>query len=162
MYFTINKYTALIAFLFSVVTLQTFSIANFIIDHKEIQEDLLYFSVLNALGQLIVYRMIKLFKQHIPAFVIATRKCFTVIVNIIHFGHKINYLQAIGMFFVFFAVLMQVYENYKEKKVKEEGNDKVAEMKEIKQNEVEVEEEHWEGQLKIEDDELLDSKNQLR
>ena len=35
-------------------------------------------------------------------------------------------------------------------------------MKEIKQHDAEVEEEHWEGQLKIEDDELLDSKNQLR
>jgi UDP-galactose transporter B1 len=109
MYFTINKYTALIALVYAIVTFQVTYIVNFIIDHSELQHDLLYFSILNAFGQLIVYRMIKLFKQHIPSFVIATRKCFTVIVNIIHFGHKINMLQGIGMSLVFFAVMVEVY-----------------------------------------------------
>lgn len=106
MYFTINRFTALIAFIYAVVTFQVLYIFDFISQREEIRSDLLYFSILNALGQLIVYRMIKLFKQHIPAFVIATRKCFTVIVNIIHFGHKINYLQALGMALVFLAVMM--------------------------------------------------------
>jgi drug/metabolite transporter (DMT)-like permease len=109
MYFTINKFTALIAFIYSIVTFQIAYITDFIVGHAELQEDLFYFSILNALGQLIVYRMIKMFKQHIPSFVIATRKCFTVIVNIIHFGHKINYFQVIGMLLVFFAVMMEVY-----------------------------------------------------
>ena len=109
MYFTINKYTAVIAFTYAAVTFQVGYIWDFIRDCSEIRSDLFYFSLLNALGQLIVYRMIKLFKQHIPAFVIATRKCFTVIVNIIHFNHQINYLQGIGMALVFFAVMMEVY-----------------------------------------------------
>lgn len=119
MYFTINKFTALIALGFSVLTMQALYIAEFIAYHPEIQTDLLLFSVLNALGQLIVYKMIKLFKQHIPAFVIATRKCFTVIVNILHFHHQINLLQGVGMLLVFVAVMMEVYENYKEREEKE-------------------------------------------
>lgn len=53
--------------------------------------------------------MIKLFKQHIPSFVIATRKCFTVIVNIVHFGHQVNGVQGVGMCLVFTAVMMEVY-----------------------------------------------------
>jgi drug/metabolite transporter (DMT)-like permease len=121
MYFTINKFTALIAFLYAIITFQIAYIVNFITDHRELQSDLFYFSILNALGQLIVYRMIKMFKQHIPTFVIATRKCFTVIVNIAHFGHKINYLQGIGMTLVFIAVMMEAYESYKEKKAKEQA-----------------------------------------
>lgn len=59
--------------------------------------------------------MVNLFKQHIPAFVIATRKCFTVIVNIIIFGHQIVWIQGIGIILVFTAVMMEVYLNYQEK-----------------------------------------------
>jgi hypothetical protein len=50
--------------------------------------------------------MIKLFKQHIPAFVIATRKCFTVVVNIIYFGHTVVPIQIIGIALVFSAVML--------------------------------------------------------
>ena len=90
MYYNINKFTCLIAFVYSLVTLQLPYIISFIIEHPELQLDLLYFSFLNAIGQLVIYQMIKLFKQHIPLFVIATRKCVTVVVNIIHFGHQVN------------------------------------------------------------------------
>ena len=90
MYYNINKYTCLIALVYSLVTLQAPYIAGFILEHPELQTDLLYFSFLNAIGQLVIYQMIKMFKQHIPPFVIATRKCVTVVVNIVHFGHKVN------------------------------------------------------------------------
>jgi len=85
---------------------------------------LIIYSLLNAFGQLVIYRMIKSFRQHIPAFIIAIRKCFTVIVNIVYFGHQVNYLQGIGMSLVFIAVIMEVYENYKEKvKAEQEAAD---------------------------------------
>ena len=60
--------------------------------------------------------MIKLFKQHIVPFVIATRKCVTVVVNIVHFGHSVNGKQILGMGFVFMAILMEVIFNMWEKK----------------------------------------------
>lgn len=81
--------------------------------------DIFLFSVLNSLGQLVVYQMIKHFKQHIPAFVIATRKCFTVIANLLYFHHEVNHLQVFGIGFVFMAVMMEVYANYQEKRQKE-------------------------------------------
>ena len=59
--------------------------------------------------------MIKLFKQHIVPFVIATRKCVTVVVNIVHFGHSVNGKQIVGMGFVFVAILMEVVFNMWEK-----------------------------------------------
>lgn len=90
MYYHINKFTCLIALGYSLVTWQIGYIVGFISEHPELQRDLLYFSVLNAVGQLVIYQMIKLFKQHIPPFVIATRKCVTVVVNIVHFGHTVN------------------------------------------------------------------------
>ena len=76
--------------------------------------DLLIFSVLSAVGQLVIYKMIKLFKQHIVPFVIATRKCVTVVVNIVHFGHTINIKQVLGMGLVFVAIIIEVFLNMKE------------------------------------------------
>jgi hypothetical protein len=52
--------------------------------------DIAALSILNALGQIVIYKMIKLYKQHIPAFIIGIRKCLTVVVNIIYFGHSVN------------------------------------------------------------------------
>lgn len=120
MYYNINKFTCLLAFIYAVITLQLPYIVTFIVEHPELQMDLLYFSFLNAIGQLVIYQMIKLFKQHIPPFVIATRKCVTVVVNIIHFGHKVNELQIVGIVLVFSAIMIEVYENYREKAKKEE------------------------------------------
>ena len=115
MYYSINKYTFLIGVAIAIITQQVFYIFEFITSHEEIIHDLMIFSILNGSGQLIIYRMVKLFKQHIPAFVIATRKCFTVIVNIFYFGHTINSMQLLGMSIVFIAIMLEVYENYKEK-----------------------------------------------
>lgn len=115
MYYSINRSTALLALAYTVVTSQYLYIFDFITTHPEIQLDLLVFSTLNALGQLVIYQMVKAFKQHIPAFVIATRKCFTVVVNILYFHHQVNSIQILGLIFVFSAVMMEVYSNYREK-----------------------------------------------
>ena len=56
--------------------------------------------------------MIKLFKQHIVPFVIATRKCVTVIVNIVYFGHTVNGKQFVGIGLVFVAIIMEVVLNF--------------------------------------------------
>ena len=48
-----------------------------------------------------------------PAFVIAFRKCLTVLINIIWFGHLINWQQLFGIGFVSLAVMMEVYFNQK-------------------------------------------------
>jgi len=67
--------------------------------------DIVYLSVLNASGQIVIYKMIKLYKQHIPAFVIGIRKCLTVVINIIYFGHSINMYQLTAIVFVFCAIM---------------------------------------------------------
>lgn len=128
MYYNINKFTCLIALGYSLVTWQIGYIFGFILEHPEVQMDLLYFSVLNAVGQLVIYQMIKLFKQHIVPFVIATRKCVTVVVNIVHFGHTVNQKQIVGIVLVFSAIMLEVYENYQEKAKKEEVDAKTKQI----------------------------------
>lgn len=106
MYYHINLSTFLIAFAYSICSLQLIDIFIFLRDYQSICWDLLYLSLLNAIGQLVIYQMIKSFKQHVPSFVIATRKCFTVIVNILYFNHNINALQIVGIIIVFFAIML--------------------------------------------------------
>ena len=66
---------------------------------------LIALSVLSALGQFVVYTMIKQFKQHIVPFVITTRKIFTVVISIIYYQHKTSAIQLIGMVLVIAAVV---------------------------------------------------------
>ena len=70
-------------------------------------------AVLNAVGQLFIYKMIKEFRQHVPSFVIAFRKCLTVMVNILWFGHTLNWQQFSGLILVFTAVIVEVWINKK-------------------------------------------------
>ena len=133
MYYQINRMTCLVALVWATVTLQMTEITRFIVEHGELRRDLLLFSVLNAVGQLVIYQLIKLFKQHIAPFVIATRKCITVIVNIVHFGHSVNGRQIAGMVLVFTAIMLEVLESYK-KKGKEGGTNEVQ-MNELPQSE---------------------------
>jgi len=44
-------------------------------------------SVLTFFGQIIVYRLIKEFKQHIVPFVVTTRKVITVVFSLVYFHH---------------------------------------------------------------------------
>lgn len=67
---------------------------------------LIALSVLSALGQFVVYTMIKQFKQHIVPFVITTRKILTVVISIIYYDHKTSLIQMIGMVLVIAAVVL--------------------------------------------------------
>ena len=56
--------------------------------------------------------MIKDYRQHIPAFVVATRKCFTVALSLFWYKHSLCMLQGLGILMVFSSVLLEVYSNY--------------------------------------------------
>ena len=98
--------------MFSTVTGKIFYFYEFFSTHEEIVMDIAILSILNALGQIVIYKMIKLYKQHIPAFIIGIRKCLTVVVNIIYFGHSVNVQQLFAIIFVFGSIMLETYDNY--------------------------------------------------
>ena len=61
-------------------------------------------ALLGSMGQMIVYWMIKLFKQHIVPFTITTRKLATVLISILFFGHSTTLWQFLGIIIVFMVV----------------------------------------------------------
>lgn len=118
LYCQINKLTFLIALFVALFTLRIQSMYNFLVNYENAAVDVAQLSVLNAVGQLFIYKMIKEFRQHVPPFVIAIRKCLTVIVNIIWFHHSINLFQVTGILFVFVAVFLEVVTNYRDRERK--------------------------------------------
>lgn len=125
----INRFTFLIATALALVTGRIFVIIDFMLNYEQFFMDIMKLSVLNAVGQLFIYKTIKQFRQHIPAFVIAFRKCLTVIVNILWFHHDINLQQILGISLVFVAVMWQVYNSYNESLGKQ------VQFEEVKQQE---------------------------
>lgn len=83
----------------------------FAVNHPLFGRDVIIFSSINGIGQIFIYELIKRYKQHIPAFVITFRKCLTVIINILWFGHELNLPQLIGLILVFVAIGAEVYAN---------------------------------------------------
>lgn len=115
-YYYINKYTLIWTFLCLLLTLKIKPVLTFVWQCSEYRKDIFIFSCLNSCGQFVIYKMINQFKQHIPAFVIATRKCFTVLTSIVVFNHKIVTTQMIGIALVFSSVILEVYDNYNQNK----------------------------------------------
>ena len=105
MYYSINKWTLIVALICLVFKMQVKYLCMFCIEHPNYTQDVFIFSLINGIGQLFIYELIKKFKQHIPAFVIAIRKCVTVVINIVWYGHEVNPTQLIGLVFVFAAVM---------------------------------------------------------
>ena len=87
MMYSVNKCTFLCSTLFLLLKFKLHTVIMFTFEHPEYAKDVAIFSFLSAVGQLFIYEMIKSFKQHIPAYVIGIRKCVTVILNILWYGH---------------------------------------------------------------------------
>lgn len=100
----INKWVAIVSFIYSCALLEIFDILTFLFEHKYFCFHLLIMGVLSTVGQMFVYRMIKQFKQHFPPFVITTRKIFTVGLSIFYYHHETNFYQLLGLFLVFALV----------------------------------------------------------
>lgn len=56
---------------------------------------------MGAVGQMVVFWMITLFRQHIVPFIITTRKIFTTLLSILFFNHSSTIWQFIGIIVTF-------------------------------------------------------------
>jgi uncharacterized membrane protein len=77
----------------------------FTFSHRLFAFHLISLSLLSAIGQFVVYTLIKLFKQHIVPFIITLRKILTIALSIIYYSHKTSLIQLFGMLLVFFGVV---------------------------------------------------------
>ena len=97
----INKWVTILSLIYSIISGNFMSNYAFSVKHPQIIQDMGILSLVSAIGQVFIYRMIKQFKQHIVPFVITTRKIFTVVISIVLFGHKTTMLQVFGIVLIF-------------------------------------------------------------
>lgn len=96
----------------SAASLQLGYFVRFALDHDSFLGDLTCFGVLNSVGSMFTYKLINIFRQHVYPLVSNTRKCITVCVNILWFGHHLRPMQWLGVVLVFGAILSEVVNNY--------------------------------------------------
>jgi drug/metabolite transporter (DMT)-like permease len=104
--FGINGVTFCLVFILSILSWQISYFLSFVINHDGFLLDLTCMGVLSSVGSMFSYKLINMFRQHIYPLVANTRKCMTVCVNILWFGHHLALLQWVGVALVFGAILV--------------------------------------------------------
>ena len=74
--------------------------------------DLGAFSLLNAMGGMFGYKLVNTFRQHIYPLVSNTRKCMTVCINVVWYGHHLMKMQWLGILIVFSGIMVEIINNY--------------------------------------------------
>jgi UDP-galactose transporter B1 len=123
---SVNKWVAIFALIYLVGSWKAVDFINYCIEHTEFVWDMLIVSVLSFLGQLFVYRMIKMFRQHIVPFAIATRKIMTVGVSIVYFKHDWSWEQVVSILVVLGVMMHEFLENVGKEEEQKGGKEKDA------------------------------------
>ncbi len=108
---SVNKWCAIFALVYLIGSWKVADFIIYCIEHMNFTWDMLMVSVLSFVGQLFVYRMIKMFRQHIVPFVTATRKIFTVGLSIVYFKHEWSGAQVISILVVLGVTMHEFLEN---------------------------------------------------
>lgn len=112
-YFHYHKVLCGVVLILSLVTWQLPYTVNFIINHDELFLHIIVLGLTNAISAIFIYKIITLFRQHVYPLVSTVRKCITVAVSILYFGHHIEIAQLIGIVLVFGGVMLEISMNYK-------------------------------------------------
>lgn len=96
----------------SIATLKISYFISFALSHDQLLTDLACQAILNSVAYLFVYKLITIFRQHIYPLVAGTRKCLTICMNVLWFGHHLVPLQWLGIFIVFTGIIIEISNNY--------------------------------------------------
>jgi len=85
-----------------------------------IRLDLFAFCVCGAVGQVLVFKLIKEYGSLVWITISVTRQLFTIVLSVLLFGHSVNWVQWSGVLLVFCGLSFEVLFNYLEKNHPEE------------------------------------------
>ena len=120
-----NKWKTIIYVLYAIFFLQFFQILAFLLLHPLSLIHLFALGVLSAVGQIVVFWMIKHFRQHIVPFIITTRKITTTLLSILFFHHSMESIQYLGIFITIAVVVFDFYRELQHQ-VKEKQKDEAT------------------------------------
>ena len=94
------------------MTLDLFNICTFVWNHDTLAKDLMLHAILITIGEIFIYRLLLLHRQHIVPLLSTIRKIATSIVNILWFHHTISFGQYIGIGIVCIGIFLELFSNY--------------------------------------------------
>ena len=110
-YYTTTTIFALLVVI-SIISFDLWKIAFFIWDHDTLAWDLMTHGCLSVFGDIFVYRLLLLHRQHIVPLVLTVRRLCTSILNMFWFHHVITFGQYIGLAIVAFGITIELSANY--------------------------------------------------
>jgi len=113
------------SFIFTLVSLLQhgglFHSIKFMYRYPQFILDSVVLSVCSASGQMFIFKTIDTFGPLVFVIISTVRQCFSVLLSCIIYHHEVHILGAIGLFLVFFSVLLRVYCGYRVKKLKQQN-----------------------------------------
>jgi multidrug transporter EmrE-like cation transporter len=104
--------TAILALVASIFTWKIGYFVRFMLNHDRLLIDLTCYAILNAMGALFIYKLVSIFRQHIYPMVAELRRCLTICLNVIWYGHHLAAMQWFGIFIVFAGIMVEIISNY--------------------------------------------------
>lgn len=105
----VNLWGCIFMVFLSTITWHLPGFLKFMFQHPLFSAELFGMSLISAVGQFFVYRMIKQFKQHFVPFTITSRKILTVGLSLFIYGHKTNGYQVFGFLLVLGTVVVEFF-----------------------------------------------------
>lgn len=112
LYFSITGIIFILTMITSIVSLKITYFVSFSLSHDQLLTDLACQGILNSVAYLFVFKLISIFRQHIYPLVAGTRKCLTICINLLWFGHHLVAMQWVGIFIVFTGIIIEISSNY--------------------------------------------------
>ncbi|XP_066149224.1 adenosine 3'-phospho 5'-phosphosulfate transporter 1 [Euwallacea fornicatus] len=94
---------------------------KFMFQYPRFVLDIIILSACSASGQMFIYSTIDTFGPLVFIIISTIRQCFSVLLSCIIYNHDINFLGGIGLFLVFFSILLKIYCGYRLRKIRQQN-----------------------------------------
>jgi len=120
MMFYLNLYAVIFTTFMLLIFGEMFTALAFLAAYPSVFWDILWFSVLTAIGQNFILLTVFRFNSLVLTILTTTRKFFTVFASVLWFGHSLTAGQWLGVVFVFLGLGLNIEFKYREKQAKRE------------------------------------------
>ena len=98
--------------LFLIFSLQLVEFIKFAVSHSRLMLDVALMGTLMAVAQIVAFKIIATFRQHILPLASKVRSYITICFNVFWFGHHLAVMQWVGICIICIGVLVEIINNY--------------------------------------------------
>ncbi|KAH1018645.1 adenosine 3'-phospho 5'-phosphosulfate transporter 1 [Dendroctonus ponderosae] len=98
-----------------------FKSASFMFTYPQFTVDIITLSVCSAAGQMFIFNTIDTFGPLVFVIISTIRQCFSVLLSCIIYHHNVHLLGGLGLFLIFFSVLLKIYCGHRLKRIRQQN-----------------------------------------